>query len=106
MQDYSEKRDFIRMTMACEMQIRQPESGTTQTVHLEDLSATGMRFFTPDELIEGSLLEVSIIPQKDLTPPMQAEIEVIRCTRLDDTFEVAASIRHIDPVQYPEAEAS
>ena len=103
MQDYSEKRDFIRMTVACDMQIRDRDSGHTETVRLEDLSATGMRFFTEHELAEGCALDATITPHSDITPPMQAEIRVLRCQESDSRLDIAATIAQIKPANYPEA---
>jgi len=104
--DYSEKRDFIRMTMACEMQIHDRATAHTELVHLEDLSASGMRFFSSRELAEGQTLDVTISPARDITPPMQAQITVIRCqAEADGRFDVAAAISDILPADYAEAEA-
>ena len=102
MMDYSEKRDYIRMTMACEMQIRNTDSNDAHTVTLEDLSATGMRFFSDQELREGQALAVTIRPGSGITPPMEAEIAVLRCQPLEDHFDVAATIHHIQPASYPD----
>ncbi len=105
MLEYLDKRDFKRMTVACDMQIHHRDSGLTEIVHLEDLSASGMRFFAARELAEGSALDATITPRHDVTPPMQAEITVVRCQQTDNRFDVAAAIRRIHPAEYPEAEA-
>ena len=103
MLDYSEKRDYIRMTMACDMKIHVRDSGQTETVHLEDMSATGMRFITTAELAEGSTLDATITPCSDITPPMQAEINVLRCEPAEEHFAVVATISLVQPAEYPEA---
>ena len=94
-QDFSEKRDFIRMAMACDMQIRHRDSGQVETAHLDDLSATGVRFHASSALQEGSLMDISICPEKGLTRSMEAEIKVLRCTPMGDQFEIAATIERI-----------
>lgn len=107
MLDYSEKRDYIRMTMACDMQLRYPDKGATEQVHLEDLSATGMRFYIDHELEPNSVLEATVTPCNDITPPMQAQITVLRCSPVDaDRFEIAASIDAFEPAQYAQAESA
>lgn len=106
--DYTEKRDFIRMTMTCEMLLHHPQNGQPVTVQLQDLSATGMRFSTSRPLTSGETLNVTITPLRDITPPMQASISVLRCEPEDDGdgYTVAATIDHILPAVYPEAQAN
>ena len=103
MLEYSEKRDFIRMNMACDMQLQ--HQGQTETVRLLDLSASGMSFVCHSQLSAGERLQVTITPERDITPPMQAEIEILRCNAEGDQFSVAATIQQILPAQYAEAEA-
>lgn len=105
MLEYSEKRDYIRMNMACEMQLSDPVSGSSEKVHLEDLSATGMRFFIERPLEEGQTFDASITPCNDITPPMQAQIRVLRCSPFEARFDIAASIVEVAPADYPEAQA-
>ena len=104
MSEYTEKRDHFRMTMGCEIELRHGDKGTIETAMLVDLSATGMRFLIDSRLDEGTVLEVSLTPANDITPPMQARIEVLRCTPSDDQrFDVAAAIDAVEPAAYPEA---
>lgn len=103
--DYSEKRDFIRMDMDCEMQIHCHKSGLQETVQLHDLSAAGMRFSSPCDLPTGSHVDVTIVPRNQLTPPLQAEVQIIRCDAQEgsQSYEVAAEITRVQPAEYSEA---
>ena len=105
--DYAEKRDFIRMTMTCDMLLHRPQNDLPETVQLQDLSATGMRFRSKQPLTDGDACGVTITPQCDITPPMQATISVLRCKPEDDgeSYAIAAAIQHILPAEYPEASA-
>lgn len=102
MLEYAEKRDFIRMTVACDMEIHHSDQRQSEMVKLEDLSATGMRFFADQALEAGQKLDVTIHPGSDITPPMQAQIAVIRCDAADNRFDIAASIENVAPAVYTE----
>ena len=107
MEDYTEKRDHFRMAMGCEIQLHHKGNKSSETVILEDLSAAGMRFFIDHQLDEGSKYEVTVTPTNDITPPMQAQITVLRCNLSDDQrYDVAATIDAIEPAAYPEAESA
>lgn len=105
MLDYTEKRDHFRMTMGCKIQLHQPDKGTSETAILEDLSATGMRFFIDKQLDEGSVHEVTVTPTNDITPPLQAQITVLRCAPTNDQrFDVAATIDTVETARLTESE--
>ena len=65
---------------------------------VKDLSATGLLLWLDSKIPSGSLATVSILPGKNITPPLTAEIEIIRCEPLKEdptTFAAACSIREI-----------
>ena len=100
MNDYSEKRDFIRMPMRCPIWIRDIASDTDETVELRDLSASGIRFFSARALEAGMHLQVTVRPAKSITPPLSAAVSVLRCEEIDDGFDIAASIVEIEPAEF------
>lgn len=100
MSQHIERRDHLRMTMACNMHILGKQNRTRETVYLDDLSAAGMRFVSSQEFTHDSSIDIEIQPLNELTPPLQAKINVLRCKPFSgrDLFEVAATISEITPV--------
>jgi len=46
----------------------------------------------------GSLLDITVTPPNGLVPPLAAQVEVLRCTPLEDgegSFAVACQIREL-----------
>lgn len=95
MRDYAEKRDYYRMSVRCTMRIQSLNTGMSEEAELQDLSATGLRFRSHHELGEGERLRVLVPSGSELTPPLLAEISVVRCVLDGDGFEVAAAIETI-----------
>ena len=93
--DYSEKRDFHRMQMDCDVTLQAIDGERTETGRLADLSATGMRFIIEAAMAEGERFTAHIIPQHEITPPLAAEIVVRRCTAQGNGYEIAAGIERI-----------
>ena len=100
--DYSEKRDFIRMSVSCPIVLRDPSAELDDQAKLLDLSATGIRFISPRLLDQGAMLQVTLSPENPVTPPLEAEIAVIRCDEIEDGFETAATIETMAPAVYAE----
>ena len=100
--DYSEKRDFIRMPVHCPIALRDPAAQLNERARLLDLSATGIRFISPRLLDQGARLEITLSPENSITPPLEAEIAVIRCDEIEDGFETAATIETMAPAAYAE----
>jgi len=83
MLEYIEKRDFIRMGMDCAAKIEFQGIEPIDAV-VKDLSATGLSMWVDSPIPSGSMGTVSIAPGNNLTPPLRAEIEIIRCDQLTD----------------------
>ncbi|WP_078118124.1 PilZ domain-containing protein [Thiosocius teredinicola] len=98
--DYSEKRNFIRMPMNCPISMLTTGKDEADYGQLLDLSASGMRFISPRELDRGDRLQIGVRPMRPITPPLEAEIEVVRCTERSDGFDIAASIVELQPPAY------
>ncbi len=78
MHDYAEKRDFLRMPIDCPAQIRIAGSNNTSSAIVKNLSSTGMLMLFEQEIDPGTQLAVEIMPGKSITPPLSAEMSVVR----------------------------
>ena len=76
--EYEEKRDFIRMIVDCKIQIKNLANGDIFQGIAQDLSSKGLAFSTNTNIAPGTKLEVRIVPDKVLVPPLHARVEVIR----------------------------
>ena len=99
MVDSSDTRDFIRVSVECELVFKKTGDDAVYTTKTRDLSASGVSFFTDQQLSVGDELEVNIKPANKLTPPLYAIAEVIRAELVTPppTYEIACHIKeHID----------
>jgi hypothetical protein len=97
MLEFLEKRDYIRMAVDCAARIELEGVDPVPAI-VKDLSATGLLMWVETKIPSGSIGNVSILPGKNITPPLSAEIEVIRCEALEDNpkvFAAACSIKEI-----------
>ncbi|GAB4268125.1 MAG: PilZ domain-containing protein [Methylomicrobium sp.] len=96
MLEYDEKRNYIRMTVDCELTYRLAGSDDTYQGVCTSISGSGVSFLAEQSFDPGKALEVSITPKSSITPPMTAYIEVVRTTKQDDgRYEIAAAIKSI-----------
>ena len=100
--DYSEKRAFIRLPLNCPVSIRDQQNADEEIGELIDLSATGVRFHCQRQHEAGAHLQMHLSPDYPITPPLEAELSVVRCHEIDDGFDIAASIDLIAPAVYPD----
>lgn len=60
------------------------------------ISGAGMSFIAEHSINPGKGLEVHLILEKMVSPPMTAFVEVVRCTELDQKeYEIAARIQSL-----------
>ena len=78
LRDIEEKRDFMRMQMDCTAQCTDLRSGEQFDGQVKDLSGKGLCLELSRELAPGSLLEVRIVPEMAVVPPLHAVVEVMR----------------------------
>ena len=96
MLDTPDGRKFIRMDAQCEMTFTRPGSTEQGTGHSINLSAAGILFSTQHSLQENTALDITVSPVNDITPPLNALIQIVRVVETDNnTFEVAATIEGI-----------
>ena len=96
--DYDEKRDFIRIDINCKIAFKKPGSSDEELIgQVVNLSGRGMMFITEVELEKNSLFEVTIKPENVLTPPLHANVKVVRVIkqRHASGYDIGAVIKEI-----------
>ena len=82
--DYSEKRDFIRMTINTPAKIILERSGDTAEGVCNDLSGSGMLLTVDDMLPVNSELTVTLMPEGSAEPMLEARCSVARSLKAAD----------------------
>jgi len=98
MVEYKEKRDFHRMEIDRTAQFRINGSGEMNEAVVKDLSSGGILLWIKQQVEPGNQLSIMLQPGTDITPPLHAKTEVIRCDPIDeepDTFAAACSMIEI-----------
>ena len=92
--DYSEKRNFFRMNVGCNMEYIVNGSGQKEQGTVLNLSGDGISFTVKNEVTLGTNVHVSIAPENTVTPPLEVTVEVLRCEQNNDAgeFEIAGNI--------------
>jgi hypothetical protein len=99
--EYDEKRDFIRIDIDCEIVFKKVDSNDSAeeelTGQVSNLSGRGMMFISDVELEKDITLEINIKPTNILTPPLHANVKVVRVIkqRHADGYEIGAVIKEI-----------
>lgn len=94
--NYSEKRDFLRMGVDCQVRCLELQSGEACTGRVHNLSARGIALSVARRYPPGTRLEVRIEPERSIVPPLHALVEVLRLeTASDGSYQLAAEIREI-----------
>jgi len=83
-QDYSEKREFIRMFINAPVDYAITGSDDWKSGIGKDLSGGGLSFMTQDSLSEGDKVDVKLRPMSPVTPPLEAKVTVIRVDADED----------------------
>jgi hypothetical protein len=93
----TEKREYLRMDLDCNLEYRVKDSDVMQQGLVVNLSAKGILFTVQNSIDEGELVHIKLSPVNNITPPMLAETRVIRCIRKsEDEFRIAAEITSIE----------
>jgi len=95
--DYDEKRDFIRVEVDCEVRFKEQDGDEQYQGRVKNLSGRGMMFISDIGISQGTLLEVHVAPQNDLTPPLNAMVQVVRMVRQksSNAYEIGAVIKQM-----------
>jgi len=86
------KRDHYRMSVDSDGEYRSRAAKNYKKCRVRDLSASGMMLLTEEAIKVGDPFFVRIVPSHSITPPLDAEIEAIRCDPADGGYEVACKI--------------
>ncbi|MGV6858942.1 MAG: PilZ domain-containing protein [bacterium] len=83
MSDFIEKRDYPRMIL--ESSARYTEEGATQPIEttIKDLSSSGMLLVNRTPIDIDACIQVTITPLIEVTPPLIADVKVLRCDPLE-----------------------
>ena len=94
MQDYNEKRNYPRMAIECPASF-QVVDGEGGGAIVKNLSGGGLLMWLDRQIEADSEMKIEIKPVNDITPPMVADVKVVRCTPAADAegrFSVACQI--------------
>ncbi|TKV69618.1 PilZ domain-containing protein [Marinobacter panjinensis] len=91
MKNYSEKRDFHRMTMNLEIELTD-SNGVTFPGICKDLSGTGMQLFVERAFSEGDELNTLLPTTSEQFPPFETVCRVLRCEPDGDGFLLGMEI--------------
>ncbi len=97
MQNYREKRHYPRMETECPARFEHAGGGAGGAI-VKNLSGGGLLAWVDQEIPAGSVLTVTLKPINDTTPPMVAEVKVVRSAVLaqsDGNFAVACQISRV-----------
>ncbi len=87
---YYEKRDFIRMYINADIRLQNPECTSIINGTAIDLSGSGIRFTTDDNIAEGQHLTFALSSKDGRVPPLEGMLSVTRVIRSNNINEVAA----------------
>lgn len=91
--NYDEKRDFIRMTVECDLTLRDEAGGRQYQGRCVNLSSTGAMVVLDAAPAMGQRLALHIAPRLALVPALDALVEVVRVLPADDGgYEVGMRI--------------
>jgi hypothetical protein len=95
MNNFAEKRDFLRMAIDCLLSFSRKGDNQSFKGHVVNLSSKGILFTSKAEFEAGDQLEIVLTPTNSLTSPMQASVVVSRATFNDSVYELACEILEI-----------
>ena len=91
MKDYSEKRDFHRMTMNSEIELTD-SNGVAIPGICRDLSGTGMQLYVERAFAEGDEIHTLLPSTSEQSPPFETACRVLRCVPDGDGFLLGMEI--------------
>ena len=97
MLEYREKRNSPRMDIECPASF-EVVGGQGGGAIVKNLSGGGLLMWLDHEIAPQSTLMLEIKPANDITPPMQAEVQVLRCTPVEGgegSFAAACQISRV-----------
>lgn len=93
----SDQRGFLRMGVKSSITFKVCGSDETYEGTTQDLSATGLRFLSKQKVDVGDMLEISMKPGVDITPPLETTLAVVRVIETSDgQYDIAGVMQQID----------
>ena len=96
MNNFAEKRDFLRMAIDCLLSFSKKGDKQSFEGHVVNLSSKGILFTSVNEFAEADQLEIVLTPTNSLTSPMKASVVISRVTFNDSVYELACEIVEIN----------
>ena len=97
MQDYEEKRSYPRMAIECPASFEIVDGAGGGAI-VKNLSGGGLLMWMDRDIEAGLEMKIEIMPVSDITPPMVAEVRVLRCSPMggeEGSFAVACQISRL-----------
>jgi hypothetical protein len=99
MLDYGEKRSFPRMNLDCPASFSVAGEATQRGAIIKNLSGGGVLMWIDNgEVQQGAVLTIEVAPPNPLTPPMRAEVRVLRCLPVEDAegqFAIGCAMQRV-----------
>ncbi|MDH5191479.1 MAG: PilZ domain-containing protein [Gammaproteobacteria bacterium] len=93
---HGENRDYIRMTVDCQVSWRKIGTEEVHIGNTKNLSGKGILFLAEQEIPIGTVLEVNVSPENDVTPPLDATVEVVRIEIIEPgKYEIGCLIQEL-----------
>lgn len=92
------RRSFPRIHIECPAKVRIGKEGDTKGAIVKNLSGGGVLMWVEQALEPGARLQIEIRPVNQITPPMSAEVQVLRCHPVaegEGSFAVACQIERV-----------
>lgn len=97
MQDYTEKRHFIRIQTNSKITYREMGSKISHQGECINLSAGGILFTSEHRVNPGTMMEITITPELNLVKPLDATIQVVRSqSHIDGDYTIAGEIKALN----------
>lgn len=97
--EYDEKRAFRRCPIVCRLTYRPAGGGPCSEGEGIDLSGSGILFVGETSLKIGKAVEVNLLSENRLTPPLTVYIEVVRCEQgKNGCYTLAGAIKGIKSI--------
>jgi len=92
---YKDQRDFIRMEVNSKVEFKRGDSGPILLGTAIDISAIGLRFVSEEIIENEEVLNVTIYPGAEVTPPLHATVTVKRVDHCEEegTYEIAGTLK-------------
>ncbi len=92
---FSERRSFRRMDVACRLLFSVLGSEKSKEATTINLSGSGMLFHADKQLREGTRLQIEVQPESSVILPLRAVVEVLRCSKQEQGYEVGCRILEV-----------